>query len=37
LSRLERLHGFLTAVMCVDSVIEEHTPFGDPKSSIFMI
>lgn len=28
---LDRRQGFLTAIMCFDSVIEEHRPFGAPK------
>jgi hypothetical protein len=31
---LERLHGSLTALMCLDSVIDEQSPFGEPKSWI---
>jgi hypothetical protein len=34
LKRLERRQGSFTALMCLDSVIEEHKPFGDPKSMI---
>jgi hypothetical protein len=32
LYRLERRQGSLTAMMCFDSVIDEHKPFGEPKS-----
>jgi len=31
---LDRRHGFLTAVMCFDSVIDEQRPFGTPKFSM---
>ena len=31
LCRFDRLHGFLTAEMCRDSVIEEQRPLGAPK------
>jgi hypothetical protein len=30
--RLERRHGSLTARMCLDSVSDEQSPFGAPKS-----
>ena len=32
--RLDRRHGTLTAVICLDSVIDEQRPFGAPKSRI---
>lgn len=33
--RFDRRHGFLTAVICFDSVIDEQSPFGAPKFSIW--
>ena len=30
LRRLDLRQGFFTARMCIDSVIEEHKPFGAP-------
>ena len=32
--QFERLHGSLTALMCFDSVIEEHKPLEAPNSRI---
>ena len=34
LYRLDRRHGRLTAVICFDSVMDEHSPFGAPKFSM---
>ena len=34
LNLLEHHHGSLTAQMCFDSVIDEHSPFGAPNNLI---
>ena len=34
LKRLERCYGSFTALICLDSVIEEQRPFGAPKACI---
>ena len=34
LYRLERRQGSLTALMCFDSVMDEHKPLGEPKRHI---
>ena len=31
LYRLERRHGSFTALICFDSVMDEHRPFGEPN------
>ena len=34
LNQLDHCHGFLTALICFDSMIEEQRPLGEPKKMI---
>lgn len=35
-NRLDRCHGSLTALICLDSVMEEQSPFGAPNDRIIL-